>query len=360
MPVREDFATNCWHVVASSDEVGPERPTAMTLAGQPLVLFRTVEGRVVALEDVCAHRHAPLSIGCVDARGIRCMYHGLLFAPDGQCIEIPGQDRIPPQAKVRAYTVAERHGWIWVWLGEAQADEGLLPPAIAGNHPDWITAQSHIDYDANYGLLVDNLLDFSHLSYVHAQSFKADPKWASVKPKVTPIDRGVQIERWIADAPALMSARHMGGQPTDTWQGYSFLAPGVLIMQTLYCKPGTAAAFNYEKPTSEIIVRNDTSQAVSAMGPRASRYFYATALPREGADQAICDRILSVSRAAFEEDRVMIEAQQKTIDRDPSRRPIPTAADNAVVIFHRILERLGGGASVGLAEREEERVAVGA
>ncbi len=358
MPVRQDFATNCWHVVAGSNEVRSDHPTAMTLAGQPLVLFRTAEARVVALEDVCAHRHAPLSIGCVDARGIRCLYHGLLFAPDGRCIEIPGQDRIPPQAKVRSYTVAERHGWVWVWLGEAPADEGLLPPAIAGDHPDWITAQSHLDYDANYGLLIDNLLDFSHLAYVHAQSFKADPKWASVKPKVTPLERGVRIERWIQDAPALMSARQMAGEPSDTWQGYEFLAPGVLIMETRYCAPGTAAACDFEKPQSGVLVRNATSQAVTATGPRSTRYFYSAALPAEGADQAMCDRILAVSRGAFEEDRLMIEAQQKRIDLDPSRRPIPTAADNAVVIFHRILQRLGGAAAPGVLEREEERVTV--
>lgn len=346
MPYRESLARNCWYVAAASPDVAPRQPYAVTLAGTLVVLFRKHDGQIAALEDVCAHRHAPLSLGFVEAGGIRCMYHGILFDAEGHCLEVPGQDLIPPQAKVPAYPVVERHGWIWVWIGEAAAaDAALIPPAVAGDHPDWITAQAHLDYEANYGLVADNLLDFSHLSYVHAQSFRADLKWANIKPKATPVERGIRIERWIPQAPALMSARHVAGQMTDTWQGYTFYVPGILVMETLYCEPGTAAASDFKKPTSGVLVRNCASQAVTGMTSRTSRYFYAVALPHDGADQATANHILTVSRGAFEEDRAMIEAQQLRVEACPGRRPIPTAVDSALVMFHRILDRLDRASS---------------
>lgn len=342
MPANAEFPANCWFVAAASQELA-DAPLAVMLAGKPVVLFRNADGGAVALEDRCVHRHAPLSLGRIEPRGLRCMYHGLLFAPDGRCIEIPGQDAIPPKAAVTTYPVAERHGWIWVWLGDAAlASRDLLPPAIAGDHPGWITAQSRLDYAAHYSLIIDNLLDFSHLSFVHAKSFRADPKWATVRPTIKTLPRGLRISRWIADAPALMSARALAGQVVDTWQSYDFLAPGVLVMETCYCAPGTAERSGFGPPASGVLVRNGASQAVTPLTARSSRYFFAVALPAEGADQAICDKILQVSGQAFQEDKLIIEAQQQRIDQAPERHPLPTAADGAITLFHRILRRLAG------------------
>jgi vanillate O-demethylase monooxygenase subunit len=333
-------------VAAASNDLA-DTPLAVMLAGKPIVLFRSADGRVVALEDRCVHRHAPLSLGRTEPSGLRCMYHGLLFAPDGRCIEIPGQQAIPAKAVVPAYPAAERHGWIWVWQGDpALAEAELLPPAIAGDHPGWITAQSHLDYAANYGLLIDNLLDFSHLSFVHAKSFRADPKWATIRPTITPLPRGLRISRWIPQAPALMSARALAGQVVDTWQSYDFLAPGILVMETCYCAPGTAELSGFGKPASGVLVRNGAAQAVTPMSGRTSRYFFAVALPVEGADQATCDKILQVSGQAFQEDKLIIEAQQQRIDQAPGRQPLPTAADGAITLFHRVLRRLAGTEAV--------------
>ena len=69
---------------------------------------------------------------------MRCMYHGLKFDSSGRCIEIPGQETIPPQARVRRYAGARRHSWIWVWMGEADAaDASLVPPAVGLDDPAW-------------------------------------------------------------------------------------------------------------------------------------------------------------------------------------------------------------------------------
>ncbi|MGB3929264.1 MAG: aromatic ring-hydroxylating dioxygenase subunit alpha, partial [Sphingobium sp.] len=305
--------------------------------------YRNSAGSPVAMEDRRVHHLAPLSLGRIEEAGIRCMYHGLLFADDGTCREISGQDRIPAKARVRVFLVIERDGWIWVWPGDPQlADEALLPRTVAAHHPEWLNAQNSLDYQANFRLLVDNLLDFSHLPFVHGQSFRADPKWATVRPSVKRQPRGLRIERWITDAPALASAREMAGQICDTWQGYDFLVPGVLVIETYYCKVGSAERASYGRPdSSDIVVRNGATQAVTAMTPTTSRYFYATSVPPEGADQAMADRILQVSAEAFVEDKMMIEAQQQRIIQSPSIEVMPSAGDNAIVMFHAYLREFG-------------------
>lgn len=343
MPLIAEIPLNCWFVAASSRDVVASHPFAMTVADIPLVMYRNSAGMPVVMEDRCVHRLAPLSLGRIEAAGIRCMYHGLLFADDGICREIPGQDLIPTKARVRVFPVIERHGWIWVWPGAPElADEKLLPRTIAADHPEWLTAQSSLDYDANFRLLIDNLLDFSHLPFVHGKSFGADAKWATVRPSVKRQPRGLRIERWIADAPALASARGLAGQICDTWQGYDFLVPGVLIMETCYCKVGSAERASHGRPEpSDIVVRNGATQAVTAMTPTTSRYFYATAIPREEAGQAMVDQILDVSAKAFFEDKVMIEAQQQRINRSPDTEVMPSAGDNAITMFNAILREFG-------------------
>src|SRR5262249_25965084 len=136
--------------------------------------------------------------GRIEGDDLRCMYHGLKFAPSGQCIEIPGQDMIPARACVRTYPVMVKHSWVWVWMGDAEkADEALVPPAIGFDDPNWSLRGSNIDYDANYLLVNDNLTDFTHLSYVHRNSFGATEEFARTRPDVKPLSRGVRIQRWI-------------------------------------------------------------------------------------------------------------------------------------------------------------------
>jgi phenylpropionate dioxygenase-like ring-hydroxylating dioxygenase large terminal subunit len=193
------FIRNCWYVAGWDQELAPGALLSIKIIDDPILVYRTDDGDLVAMEDRCCHRLAPLSLGRLeDGCNIRCMYHGLKFDPFGRCVEIPGQDTIPSTARVRTYPVVGKHSWIWVWMGDPSlADEALIPPAVGYDDPRYILRHGNIDYAANYQLINDNLTDFSHLSYVHANSFGSTELWARIRPLIKVIDRGIRVTRWV-------------------------------------------------------------------------------------------------------------------------------------------------------------------
>ena len=111
-----DFVRNAWYVACWSHELVAQ-PLARTILGEPVVLFRGADGAPAALEDRCPHRYLPLSLGRPVEAGLQCGYHGMTFDARGACVAIPGQTRIPPNARVRAYPVRETNGMVWIWTG---------------------------------------------------------------------------------------------------------------------------------------------------------------------------------------------------------------------------------------------------
>ncbi len=342
------FIRNCWYVAAWDDEVVRGKLDTVTICGVPLLLYRADDGELVVLEDRCCHRMAPLSKGRIeDGCNLRCMYHGFKFDPSGRCIEIPGQEAIPEAARVRRYAAAIRYGWIWVWMGDAGlADQALLPKASFELADDLLYRRGHLDYDAHYELLNDNLTDFSHLSFVHAESFRSTEVWARTRPEVKPIDRGIRVSRWFSpDAPALRSdsqstERLQGGaQPFAMYQTYDYLAPGVLLMYSSFHNPALmprdrSSGFGIE-PLS---IRIDF-QAVTPISARRTRYFFNAAVRAMDGGEAVADRTLAVTKMAFAEDRDIIEGQQRILDSSPGTQLL-TTCDVGPVQFRSVLRRL--------------------
>lgn len=335
------YARNAWYVAAWSEQVEDGKPFAVTILDEPVVIYRGESGRLAALEDRCVHRLAPLSLGRCEGDRLRCMYHGLLFSPEGKVVEIPGQAQVPPQARVRAYPIAERHSWIWVWMGDAAAaDETLIPPAVGLDHPDYILGHGHLDYAAEARLINDNLLDFSHLSFVHAQSFQAGPEFADTQAQITPLERGIRYERWIENS--LGSSSRRSPVPMDSYMAYDFLIPGVLLMTGGTFPLGTAKACDFGAPDVAQAVGGVTftSQAVTPLTEKTSRYFFSWGPHRDHGDEAMRDALMVIADQAFGEDKVMIEAQQQVINRTANPRVMPTAHDKGVTMFNRLVERM--------------------
>ena len=128
------FPLNAWYAVAWDHEVRHEL-LARTICNKKLVFYRrAADGRVVALEDACWHRLLPLSKGRLEGDELVCGYHGIAYDSHGRCAFMPSQETINPGACVRAYPVAERHRFVWVWPGDPALADPALVPDLHWNH----------------------------------------------------------------------------------------------------------------------------------------------------------------------------------------------------------------------------------
>lgn len=162
------FLKNVWYASGWADELGDKGPIARTIADIPLVIFRNASGVLSALEDRCPHRFAPLSRGQLTERGIRCGYHGLEFSISGRCVANP-HGPLLNSISVRAFVAQERHGMVWVWMGQKDAARNELIPdmSFVDHAPQHALSKGYLPTAANHLLMVDNILDLSHADYLH-------------------------------------------------------------------------------------------------------------------------------------------------------------------------------------------------
>lgn len=239
------FARQHWYVIAMSEEVTGE-PLGRRVLDEPIVLYRLADGTPVALADECPHRRYPLSLGRLVGDTLVCNYHGFSFDCTGRCVAVPGQDTIPSRADVRSYPLVERGPWLFVWMGDPQApDHAALPDTPWLTSPDWTVLAGMQPLAARHALLVDNLLDLSHETYLHA-GFIGTPEVAA-----TPIESSVDD-----DAPVVRVSRHMDGaecppfyerstglsSPIDRWQDIEFHPPGIYVLHSRIAPAGVVPA----------------------------------------------------------------------------------------------------------------------
>jgi phenylpropionate dioxygenase-like ring-hydroxylating dioxygenase large terminal subunit len=334
------FIRDCWYVIAWDHEVPEDGLFARTVMGEPIVLFRDSAGRVAALEDRCCHRHAPLSRGRREDGAVRCGYHGLKFDATGRCIEIPGQATISPQAQVRSYPIAVHNKWIFVWMGDpARVDMALLPNNFSNDDPGWRYRPGYLHYNTDYLLICDNLLDFSHLSYVHEKTLGGTTAIAQAKPTITPLTgpgpRGLRIERRVPNVPPppyYLKLRSFGGN-VDRWFNYDFIVPGTLLMSS-----GGRPAGQAEDDLTNTI-RLHSCQTLTPETAHSTHYFFQQAHEAHLGEDAMTEALYSGVVAAFHEDQAMIRAQYDAIARDPSARMLPITADAALNQFRALVKR---------------------
>ena len=168
---------NQWYVAAWSSEITRD-PIERWILDEPVALYRKQDGTPVALDGRCPHRSYPLGKSRVVGDNVECGYHGITFTPDGSCARIPSQNTIPNVCRVRAYPLVAKWRWIWIWPGDpALADEALIPDhfEIGLTDPRFTCAGDlYFDVPGRYMLLHDNLLDLTHIGYLHRETFGAD------------------------------------------------------------------------------------------------------------------------------------------------------------------------------------------
>ena len=230
----QKFVRNTWYIAAWSDEVS-RQPFQRTFLEEPVVLYRTAEGEPVAMWGLCPHRHYPLENGTLVGDAIQCKYHGFTLDRHGSCIKVPAQRNTPKSFRQRTYPVLERGGLVWIWMGDAaKADEAKLPDlARAGiGQAGWkLVPNGMTPIQARGQLIIDNVMDLSHVGYLHAKTISA-PDAAEAPPSHNREDP-IAVYRWLLkQTPAMPYIREgfPGRQePMDIELGSEFLGPGLVI-----------------------------------------------------------------------------------------------------------------------------------
>ncbi|WP_095118868.1 aromatic ring-hydroxylating dioxygenase subunit alpha [Pseudomonas sp. Irchel s3f10] len=333
------FPLDQWYVAALSREL-KDQPLGRTLLNKPVVLFRAADNQVAALEDRCCHRALPLSGGTVEERGLRCGYHGLLFNEGGKCIEIPGQDKIPSKAKVPAYPVREQDQIIWIWFGSAEHPEPTFAPPVYDVHSSgkYLFDGDVYHYDAPYQLIHDNLMDLSHLGYVHLHTIGGNASiHMNAQMSVDGDDSMVRVVRHMPDSvpPPTYTAAYPFKGNIDRWQEIEFHFNHLRIW-TGAINAGTDDLNNPDRGGFHM----RGFHGVTPETDTSSHYFWTMATNPEHDPEAVTAKVLHQTRLTFDEDKVVIEAQYQNICRFGTRPMIDIHVDVGANRARRIIERL--------------------
>lgn len=350
------FIRNAWYAGAWGHELQGEALLSRKIIGETILFYRTMDGRAVAMRDRCSHRFAPLSIGRREGDCVRCMYHGLVFDPDGRCVEEPGRTGVSPNTDVRSYPTAERYKLVWIWMGDPTlADPALIPDCHFQDDPAWASIPAYIHYEAEYRLILDNLLDFSHLTYVHENTLGGSAKIATTRPKVEQIgDDTVRLTRWYLNEPEIAPYLRGFGTfegPVDRWHVYELKIPGnVFVMDSGSAPAGTGAPEGNRVPLAMQFV---ATQIVTPEDERNSHFFWTYAHNFNIDDAVFTQKLANRILEGFVEDKAMIEAQQKVIDESGDDPMAFILADNGLALGRRIIDKILAGERAGAKTREE-------
>jgi phenylpropionate dioxygenase-like ring-hydroxylating dioxygenase large terminal subunit len=285
------FLRNCWYIAAESREVG-RAPLGRILLKEPVVLYRREDGTPVALEDRCCHRRAPLHKGKLIGDRIQCGYHGFTFDTSGACVAIPGQDKVPPTVGVRSYPVAERHRYLWIWMGEKEkADPALIP-------------------------------DFH---------YNDDPNWAAVGACLH-----VRVTRDAPGIPCPPSMRSLGFAPVVDQTKIITFTPGSNVWIDIPTRDAVPVEGRNAPMQRRVMILN----AITPETERSCHYFWVNARDFEQDNSERSAFFLKNVTFAFNEDKDVLEAQQRNIELDPSASTVNVNADWGGVQAMRMMERL--------------------
>lgn len=338
------FPLNAWYAAAYDVEVGRSL-LARTVCNQKLVLYRQTDGRVAALEDACWHRLLPLSMGRLDGDEVVCGYHGLVFNAEGRCTHMPSQETLNPVACVRRFPVAEKHRFVWIWPGDpALADEALIPDLHWNHDPAWAGDGKMIRVKCDYRLVIDNLMDLTHETFVHGSSI-GNRAVAEAPFVATHGDRTATVTRWMENIEAppfwagqIQQARgHQG--PVDRWQIIRFEAPCTVAIDVGVAPAGSGALPRDGGDRS----RGVNGMVLNTITPETDNtclYFWAFARNYSLGEQRLTHQLREGVAGIFREDEFVLEAQQKAIEEHPDHKFYNLNIDAGAMWARRLIDRM--------------------
>jgi phenylpropionate dioxygenase-like ring-hydroxylating dioxygenase large terminal subunit len=333
------FLRNAWYVAAWPDEVKRGELFHRMILDEPIVFYRQEDGTPIALHDRCPHRFIPLHRGKLHGDVLECAYHGLCFDGSGKCVKNPhGDGKIPAAAKVRSYPVVEKHTILWIWMGDAPADESRIPDySMLDPSGGYRTSRGATVIKAHYELIGENLLDLSHVALLH-EGLLGSREMLDGQFELKQEGDTLHSNRWSPNVPVpgvfdMLFRRD--GKPVDMWMNMRWTPPGSFLLDVGVQAPGTSrdeGAWYYG------------IHLLTPESPRSTHYHFAAARPPgPELDPEINAKLAAMRRIAFEEqDKPLIEVQQEWMRGAEfwSLKPVLLSVDAAPVRMRRILEKL--------------------
>ncbi len=322
------FIRNCWYVAAWSHELIDNILLGRTLLNEKVLLYRSADNQVHAIEDRCCHRGALLSRGRLEGSCVRCMYHGLLFDAEGKCVEVPGQERIPPDLKVRSYKVVDKAKLVWIWMGDpALADESKIPSFPYLEDESWHGYPDYLYYQANYQLIADNLADINHIAYVHTNTLGGSESYVKEQQQ-SPLEKfedGFRLTKWhmSSSLPPFVRKIEKNIQKVDRWNTAEMRVPGYFYLESGFSPEGAGIREGNKAGSLEF----HNFQALTPETDRTTHFFWVYLHNQkkniENISHSLHDSILE----GFHEDKEIIEDQQVVLDSDPDFKMRSIASD---------------------------------
>ncbi|MFC9973260.1 Rieske 2Fe-2S domain-containing protein [Spirillospora sp. NPDC127200] len=334
------FARNQWYVAAYGSEVGEEL-LGRTICGEPIVLYRASDGRVVALADRCVHRRYPLSESHRDGDRIVCGYHGFTYDTTGACVAVPGQSRVPRTARVPAYQAVELDSFVWVWIGDGEGDPGAIPRAPWLDSPEWTTVRGMEPLAARYELLVDNLLDLSHETYLHG-GYIGTPEVAET-PITTEVDEEagiVYVSRRMKDVecpPFYARSTGIEGR-IDRWQDIEYHAPCLYLLHSRIAPTGVAPGPDGDDSGA---AHAEIVYAITPSTETTTYDFWMVARDFARDDEEVSAFLADNNRTVVMQDVVALDLLEKVIAAEPEGyQELSINIDAGALAARRVLARM--------------------
>lgn len=311
-----DFPRNAWYAAAWDTEINHQL-FARTICGKDLVLYRTTGGACVALENACWHRLLPLSKGRLEGDSVVCGYHGLIYNSHGRCVHMPSQETINPSACVRSYPVIARHRFVWVWMGDPSLANPNSVPDLHWNHdPEWAGDGRTIHAKCNYKLVLDNLMDLTHETFVHGSSI-GNRAVAEASFDVTHGPKTATVSRWMLNVdPPPFWAKQLGKPgKVDRWQVIRFEAPATVAIDVGVAPSNTGAPEGDRSGGVNGFVLNTVTPETNS----TCHYFWAFVRNYRLSEQSITTELCEGVANIFREDERILEAQQLAMEANRGR-----------------------------------------
>ena len=316
--MKTDFARNQWYVAAYGTEVS-RRLLGRTICGEAIVFYRSADGEPVALADRCVHRQYRLSASALDGDNLVCGYHGFTYGTDGTCVKVPGQRRIPRTARVKKYPVVEQDSFIWVWMGdEAGADSHTIPRAPWLASDDWTTVCGLEPLAARYGLLIDNLLDLSHETYLHG-GYIGTPEVAET-PITTEVDEDhgvVFVSRHMDDVacpPFYAKSTGIEGR-IDRWQDIEYHPPCLYLLHSRVAPVGVQPGPDGDDSPAFHV---EVVYAITPETATTTHDFWAVARDFALADEGVSEFLAESNRTVVLQDVAALNLLETVIAAEPA------------------------------------------